>query len=387
MKIFFLIDATFSERDFIRFGIDVFVRNNIQVYLWDFTDLRNVIVPTLGFEEDFNHKKINRYTFKNFKELNKKIKEVDKAFIIDQRSATYEKHSTCWFQDNGAIIVKLEQGLLSLSIRSPSIKDNLIILRNNLINSSLKKTILKVVKYFSRYFNATKKVSCSNIKVCSGSTSKCDDGEFEIRSHAFDYDIFLQLKERRRSDKSYVLFLDCGMTNHPDYQKLNILPHCSEEVYFPLIKSFFDKVEEITGLPVVIALHPRIKNTKNLHVKFGNREVISGKTAQLVKDAKLILNHNSTSINFVALWAIPMIIITTDQIEKADYPQMESQDQFLKTNRLNINEPYNDMDFFEIAQKPLFQYNQYIESFIKLNDSPSQHSAEILIKGLKKYVQ
>ena len=66
---------------------------------------------------------------------------------------------------------------------------------------------------------------------------------------------------------------------------------------------------------------------------------------------------------------------------------MESQDQFLKTNRLNINKPYNDMDFFEIAKKPLSQYNHYIETFIKLNDSPSQHSAEILIQGLKKYVQ
>ena len=66
---------------------------------------------------------------------------------------------------------------------------------------------------------------------------------------------------------------------------------------------------------------------------------------------------------------------------------MESQDQFLKTNRLNINKPYNDMDFFEIAKKLLSQYNNYIETFIKLNDSPSQHSAKILIQGLKKYVQ
>ena len=59
MKIFFLIDATFSERDFTRFGIDVFIRNDIQVYLWDFSDLRSDTVSTLGFEEDVNHKKVN----------------------------------------------------------------------------------------------------------------------------------------------------------------------------------------------------------------------------------------------------------------------------------------------------------------------------------------
>ena len=59
---------------------------------------------------------------------------------------------------------------------------------------------------------------------------------------------------------------------------------------------------------------------KDHSVKFGNREIITGKTAELVKDAKLILNHDSTSFNFVALWKVPMIFITTDQIERALYP-------------------------------------------------------------------
>ena len=198
LKVFFLIDATFSERDFIRFGLDVFIRSNIQVYLWDFSDLRSDTVSTLGFEEDVSHKKVNRYIYKDYKELNKKIKEIEKAFIIDQRSATYEKYTACWFQDNGAIIVKLDQGLLPLSTWSPSIKDNLIILRNNFINNGLNKTILNVVKYFSRYFSGSKKVRCCNIKVCSGSASKCDNGEFEIRSHSFDYDVFFQERNKKK---------------------------------------------------------------------------------------------------------------------------------------------------------------------------------------------
>jgi hypothetical protein len=387
LKVFFLIDATFSERDFIRFGLDVFIRSNIQVYLWDFSDLRSDTVSTLGFEEDVSHKKVNRYIYKDYKELNKKIKEIEKAFIIDQRSATYEKYTACWFQDNGAIIVKLDQGLLPLSTWSPSIKDNLIILRNNFINNGLNKTILNVVKYFSRYFSGSKKVRCCNIKVCSGSASKCDNGEFEIRSHSFDYDVFFQERNKKKNSKNYIVFLDNGMVDHPDYQKLGISPYCTDEIYFPLLRSFFSKVEEQTGFQIIVAVHPRLTINDDLIFKYGNREFFAGKSAELVRDAKLVLAHASTAINFVVLWNIPLIVITTDQIERAIYSSMEALTQILKTPRININNSYNSVNFFEISQKPISQYNHYVEKVIKVNGSPIQNSAEILIKGLKKYVQ
>jgi hypothetical protein len=385
MELVFLIDSTFSKRDYTRFGFDIFLEHDISIELWDFRKLYKIYFDNNDFEADIDivNELIKSKVFLSFNELNT-ITDLSSVFIFDMRVSDDSVYSANWFRTKGAVIVTFDQGLIPISVWKPRVLDYLVIIRNKFLKLGLRNFIRAIYRTIS---TQSSEIQYLDIKVCSGSVSKCSEREFEIRSHAFDFDIFLQEKNKPKSDKNYVLFLDCGTTNHPDYQKLNIPPYCSEEVYFPLIKSFFDKVEEITGLPVVIALHPRIKNTKSLHAKFGNREVISGKTAQLVKDAKLILNHDSTSINFAALWAIPMIIITTDQLEKSAYREMESQDQFLKTNRLNINKPYNDMDFFEIAKKPLSQYNHYIETFIKLNDSPSQHSAEILIQGLKKYVQ
>ena len=386
MELVFLIDSTFSKRDYTRFGFDIFLEHDISIELWDFRKLYKIYFDNNGFETDVDivNEPVKSKVFLSFNELNT-ITDLSSVFIFDMRVSDDSVYSTNWFRTKGAVIVKLEQGLIPHFVWKPRVLDYLVIIRNKFLKLGLRNFIRAIYRTISTH---SSEIQYLDIKVCSGSVSKCSEREFEIRSHAFDFDIFLQEKSKPKSDKNYVLFLDCGATNHPDYQKLkNFPPYCSDEVYFPLIKSFFDKVEEITGLPVVIALHPRIKNTKSLYAKFGNREVISGKTAQLVKDAKLILNHDSTSMNFAALWAIPMIIITTDQLEKSAYREMESQDQFLKTNRLNINKPYNDMDFFEIAKKPLSQYNNYIETFIKLNDSPSQHSAEILIQGLKKYVQ
>ena len=381
MKIIFLIDSTFSKRDYDRFGCDIFYKHKVDLCLWDFRKINLREDSSDSYEKNID---LTRFkALSNFNELHTN-NNLDGVFIVDFRLKTYKKHSTSWFRDNGAIIVTLEQGIMPLSLWDPILIDQLIVIRNKILKHGLTKVI---GGYYRKFFIQPLEIKISDIKVCSGSASKCSNREFEIRSHAFDYDIFLKEKDRKRSGRSYVLFLDNGMTNHPDYIKLNLSPYCTDEVYFPLLNSFFDKVEESTGLPVIIALHPRIINNKSNSVKFGNREIITGKTAELVKDAKLILNHDSSSVNFVALWKVPMIFITTDQIEKALYPEMESQDQFLQTKRLNINHPYNDMNFFEIAKKPISQYNHFIEKFIKVNDTPSQHSAEILIQGLKKYVQ
>ena len=384
MKVFFLIDSTFSERDFIRFGIDAFIRDNIQVYLWSFSDLRGDTVSELGFEENLYHKQVNYFIFTDFKELGEKIKEIDKAFLIDQRSALYKKYTTCWFKDNGAIIVKLDQGLLPVSIWTPSTRDKLIILRNFFINYGFYKIISKLVKYFFRHFRNSE---CCSIKVCSGSASKCDNGVFEIQSHALDYDIYLQEKDKEKNSENYIVFLDNGMVGPPDYYKLNIPNYCTKEVYYPLLRSFFNKIEEKTGLSIIVSLHPRLLITDDLVYQYGNRRLILGKTAELVRDAELVLAHDTTAINFVALWSIPLVIITTNQIERAIYASMEATTQILKTTRININDSYDDIDFLEIAQRPIPQYDNFVENFIKVSGSSIQNSALILIKGLKKYKQ
>tara|TARA_B110000008_G_scaffold279229_1_gene325476 strand:- start:3396 stop:4556 length:1161 start_codon:yes stop_codon:yes gene_type:complete len=386
VKIIFLIDSTFSSRDYERFGIESFLANNIRVQLWDFRKLYEISYKDTGFETDISLsiKGIETKVFLCFDELNKNI-NLDGAFVFDKRNNFDKIYSKKWFKNKGAIIVTNEQGLIPLSVWTPRLADRLKIIYYKLLRKG----------FISLIFAAYKKILLNNdinqnysdIRVCSGNASKPKLGEFEIRSHAYDYDIFLDLKNSKQLKRNYALFLDCAMTNHPDYQKLNIASHCSEEEYFPLLRTFFDKVENQTGLRIIIAIHPRIKIDDKLSRKYGHRELVINKTAELVKDASLILNHDSTAINFVALWNIPMIIFTTDQIEKAEYSEMESQDQFLQINRLNINKPYDDINFIEIAKTPLSQYNHYIEKFIKVQGTPSLKSADILIQGLKNYVQ
>ena len=82
--------------------------------------------------------------------------------------------------------------------------------------------------------------------------------------------------------------------------------------------------------------------------------------------------------------AIPQIY---RDLEKAIYRTMNAQDHFLQTTRVNINNPYDNMDFLKISEKPISQYNQYIENFIKVTGSPIKNSAEIIIEGLNNYLK
>ena len=387
MKIIFLIDATFSERDFVRFGLATFAKNNIEVSLWDFSLLRRDKISKEGFESEVERNKVNRYIFENFKDINHKIKHIDKAFVIDQRSAIFQNYSTCWFQEKGAIIVRLHHSPKVMSIWKPTIKDYFIILQNNTITDGAKKTAKKVFYYFYKILSERNKMDCYDINVSSGSVSQSKNGKFEINSHNFDYDIYLNEKGKKLNSKNYIVFLDNGMVNHPDYQKLGMPSRASDEIYYPLLRSFFDCVEKKIGLEIIVAVHPRLNIDEGMKNKFGERELISGKSSELVKNAKLVLVHNSTSINFAVLWRIPLIVVTTDEIERSLYPQMEILTQILKNTRVNINQSYHDMDFLSIAQEPIPQYNDFIEKIIKINESPIQNSTEILIKGLEKYVQ
>jgi hypothetical protein len=397
LKIIFLIDANFSNREYERFGFFEMLNEKIEVQVFDFRKLRlGGWDSEEGFESDGDDDRVKRFNIINSKDLEDIVHEFIGAFIIDNRSGTYDKYTTFWFKSVGAYIVELDQGLVPASLWNPSIFDLIIMSKNTFINYGLISVLSQVIRYVLNRLksNTSSKMNpnCCNIKVCSGAISKCSSGEFEIRSHAFDYDIYLQQKNQNSFKKqdNYAVFLDSGIVAHPDSRRLGGgMPSEIETVntYYPAISSFFDDFEKKTGMRVVIALHPRIIISKELLRNYGDREVILKNTSSLVKNSKMVIVHNSTSMNFAVLWKIPLLIITTTIIDRINYSTMRSIEDIFKTKRININKPYKDKDYIKISRNTVAQYDSYNENLIKTINSPQVNSVKILIKGLKKYVQ
>ena len=65
---------------------------------------------------------------------------------------------------------------------------------------------------------------------------------------------------------------------------------------------------------------------------------------------------------------------------------MEAMYKIFKTTRLNLDFPYNDVNLTKLAQKPIAEYEEYIDKMIKTKGSPMEDSTTILINHLEKYV-
>jgi hypothetical protein len=394
LKIILLIDANFSKREYERFGIYEMLKEKIDVKLIDTRKLRIGGWDTEEiFEKDGFDRTVKRIDILNAIDLEEITQEFKEAFIIDNRSGTYDKYTTFWFKSFGAYIIELDQGLLPTSIWSPSFFDLIIMSKNTFINYGLISVFSKAMRYMLNRLksNPSSDITqrCCDIKVCSGAISNCSSWEFEIRSHAFDYDIYLKQKKQNIAIKNgdYAVFLDSGIVEHPDSIRGIGKSAETDESYYPAVRSFFDDFEKITGLPVVIALHPRIIITKKLVRQYGGREVILKNTSNLVKSSKMVIAHNSTSINFAVLWRVPLLIITTTKIDRVNYELVRSIEDIFKTKRININKPYKGQDYTKISKGAVAQYDLYKENLIKTNNSPKVNSANILINNLKEYVQ
>ena len=401
MKIIFLIEANFSNRLYERWGIYEMLNEKIDVQIFDFRRLRKDGELTgEGFEKDGFDERVKRFNILNTTNQEEIANESMGAFIIDVRSSgIYNQYTTAWFKNAGAYIVELDQGLVPASVFNPSIFDLMIISKNKFIDYGLIAGLSQITRHLIKRLitNIPGKSNqvCSDIKVCSGALSQCSSGEFEIRSHAFDYDIYLQQKNQNSSKKhnNYAVFLEVAL-NHPDseilghttYRHINA-PKETDETYYPALRSFFDDFEKRMGMRVIIALGPRIILSQDIVRKFGGREVISNDSSRLVKNSKMVIAHHTTAINFAVLWRIPLLMITTTLFDRESYFEMRSFDDIFKTKRININKSYKNKDYTRISRDVVAQYDIYKENLIKTKNSPKINSAKILIKALKKYSQ
>lgn len=131
-----------------------------------------------------------------------------------------------------------------------------------------------------------------------------------LPGHALDYDNYLRVKALPPSSAApYCVFLDSFEPYHPDYTTNGIRPVAADP-YFASLRQFIATIEARTGLPCVIAAHPR-SDYAPADLRFGGRPLWRGKTPELVRDARLVLVNASTSINLAILSRLPLLFFLT----------------------------------------------------------------------------
>ncbi|WP_123887383.1 hypothetical protein [Flavobacterium aquidurense] len=136
-----------------------------------------------------------------------------------------------------------------------------------------------------------------------------------IDVNTVDYDKFLIEKQKEEKSKDdYVVFLDQYFPYHPDTVFFNIKT-VEANRYYRELNDFFDRFEKSTSLKVVIAAHPKAVLYTNEN-PFNGREVVFYKANEMVKDASIVLTHNSTAICFPICYKKRLVLLTNKYLEE-----------------------------------------------------------------------
>lgn len=216
----------------------------------------------------------------------------------------------------------------------------------------------------------------------------------KIWAHSFDYDIYMKYRAQApEADRRYAVFLDEDLVHHPDYSYIKIKPVVTGEAYCASLSGFFQKFEQATGIPVVIAAHPRSRYDLHPHLWRGH-EVRYGETALLVRDASLVFSHESTAVSFAVLWRKPLLFLTTRELKLSFIgPRIVCRSTLLKAPLLDVDDQHDTLDKTALFAVNEDAYARYVEQYIKRPGTPElpvwQVFAEYIQQGwmAENYIQ
>ena len=315
-KIIYFIESPFNRRDYERLGVEVFIENDFEVYVWDFT-------PFLNPERHRRIKVSDPITYEKYRlfltkkeALSSILKESQGSFVIN--AIRYEPKSYFVYKalskNRTPYSVDMANALPSISQKPQPVDILSKILRvtpRKLISNILSRIPHRCLGIRSACFIlAGGEQSSKYYKYPVGPSTET------LWLHTLDYDIYLKEGSKLgQTKKNMGVFLDSYLPFHPDYVGQQLSNPTTPEGYYPSLCNFFDFLEENYSVCINIAAHPRSKYEEHPDY-FGGRPVIRGKTVQIVKESEFVIAHSSTALNFAVLFGKPVIFITTKELQQ-----------------------------------------------------------------------
>lgn len=388
-RIIYIVRFPFNQRDFDRFGIKIVIENGFEVEVWDLTRVLNSKL----FENYIPPDVVKCKELQEFSSISQVVKKV--AFLNNKEDFVVVLPS--YSIDLIPILRALKRVSVNYAVVAafgipafpPNDNNNNTLGYNKILNKIKGVTIRKLLNYSIRkvpyHFLRIKPVS---IMLAGGAaTNTCD---YPISSktetywiHSLDYDHYLNVKENGKHIRNdYIVFIDSYYPFHPDYFGTGIPRPFSPEDYYPPLCSFFDLIETETKCRVVVASHPKAHYDK-LPDYFNGREVIKGKTCELIKDCRFAITQESLAINYVVLFKKPVIFITSDLFNSTFL--VRSLNAFAGwLNKIPINlDHITTVDLSKELEIDEDAYNNYSYHYIKIPGTPELPFWQVVADRLK----
>ena len=181
--------------------------------------------------------------------------------------------------------------------------------------------------------------------------------------HSSNYEeCLMSVNKPRLIKEKYCVFIDQFLPYHPDSIEAGV--HFNAEDYFNNMNLLFDFIEKQYDIEVIIAAHPR-SNYDLYPDVFEKRTIIKNDTCNLVKDSEFVIYHFSDSLAYVTAFKKPVIVITTNDINRVMHDSIMRICSLLGTTEVNLDEFKHDDNKKEIINSRLSINEEIYEEYIK----------------------
>ncbi len=378
-----LTEAPFTRRDFDRFGVEL-LRKNFQVSILDctswlkpefWTKYSKIAYHCPGYKEVHDLD-----SFVNSLETSANTIAID--FLGDCANSATARIELKKRQISRAVFV---QGLL------PRPKASWYQRLSSLFSSNTPRSAIR--KLARRAGRMIHQLPAPDVAMLSGSASlndaRVEGAAHRLWAHSFDYDVYLANQHQEvDGGEPYAVFLDEDMAFHPDYDHSGIEPPTTPARYYPAMNRFFDRFELANGMRVIVSAHPRSQHAPNPEL-WNGRTVIQNKTASLVRSAECVLGHSTTSLSFAVLWRKPILLLSTNDLDRSYLgPGITLRSSLLHLPLFNVDECPNVIPKMEEDRGvDEAAYSSYIAEFIKLPGTPDLPVWQIFSDFVMRYLQ
>jgi hypothetical protein len=310
-RLLFLVESPFSERDAARFGIDV-LSESFDVTVVDATA---AVSPSFwrtyhGLQSD--DPRVSSVT--NEAELEWMFaSRAPSAVISNLGMNSFRRKVYALARESGAVTLRFQLG---------SIPGDVV------ITESLRKRLAVRVRQLRSPAHLVPAVGRSVARrvlplpapdlFVAGGAAVSDEwaarGTRTIHAHSMDVDAYRAAAADPRSEGSPIaLYLDQHLGLHSDYEHNGVSRPVDPDHFYPALRTFFGHVTEATGLPVVVALHPRAPR-ESARERFGDAAIAELPTSVLARRTALFLGHGSTALSYAVLAHRPGLLIGGDEL-------------------------------------------------------------------------
>tara|TARA_Y100000590_G_scaffold432312_1_gene548197 strand:- start:3275 stop:4471 length:1197 start_codon:yes stop_codon:yes gene_type:complete len=391
-KIIFLYSRHISKRDYVRNGINNYLKNKVKVEIWH---LNMLVKRKYNIKEKFRLKKIKIINIQNFNHLETLLNKNITNCLYDVRM-NYELESRKIFQLLSKYNVNylIHPGMVAKDLKHDvNFKDYVRFKLKQLIEGKflhIKKIIL--TKIFSltdptlwgiqkaKYVYIIGKYAYQNRK----KIKLVGDRTRPIWGQHRNYDDYLRKDiNKMKVKKKKALFIDQATPYHPDLVEIGLSDINAKEYYSSII-NFLNDLKKQFGYEIEISCHPK---TNQHHIKkyLSNFKIRKGVTLSQVKYSNLVITHNSGVRNYAVIYKKPIIFIINDCLKNSTYPHHENTKsiaKFLEKKIINIDS-YSKSDINENLKVNNKVYQNYFTNFIKYK-GPKKFQADIIFEQLKK---